>query len=54
MFHERSATRSRWPRAHSSLDRVKAVISMAGDAYPFDQRGVAALKVPIMASCFKR
>ncbi len=28
--------------------RVKAVISMAGDAYPFDQRGLAEIKVPIM------
>lgn len=29
--------------------RVKAVISLAGDAYLFDQRGLAALEVPIMA-----
>ena len=29
--------------------RVKAVISMAGDAYPFDQRGLAELEVPVMA-----
>ncbi len=29
--------------------RVKAVISLAGDAYPFDQRGLAELDVPIMA-----
>ncbi len=29
--------------------RVKAVISMAGDAYLFDQRGLAELKVPMMA-----
>ena len=29
--------------------RVKAAISLAGDAYPFDQRGLAALEVPIMA-----
>ena len=28
--------------------RVKAAISMAGDAYVFDQRGLAKLKVPIM------
>ena len=28
--------------------RVKAVISMAGDAYPFDQRGLAEIKIPIM------
>jgi predicted dienelactone hydrolase len=28
--------------------RVKAVISMAGDAYLFDQRGLAELKMPIM------
>ena len=28
--------------------RVKALISMAGDAYPFDQRGLAEIKVPIM------
>lgn len=36
-----------WP---SSADpRVKAVISMAGDAYLFDQRGLADLKVPVMA-----
>jgi predicted dienelactone hydrolase len=29
--------------------RVTAVISMAGDAYPFDQRGLAELEVPVMA-----
>jgi predicted dienelactone hydrolase len=29
--------------------RVKAAISLAGDAYPFDQRGLAELEVPIMA-----
>ncbi len=29
--------------------RVKAVISMAGDAYPFDQRGLSEIEVPIMA-----
>ena len=29
--------------------RVTAAISMAGDAYPFDQRGLAELGVPIMA-----
>ena len=29
--------------------RVTAVISMAGDAYPFDERGLAELDVPIMA-----
>ena len=29
--------------------RVKAVISMAGDAYLFDQRGLAELEVPVMA-----
>jgi predicted dienelactone hydrolase len=29
--------------------RVTAAISLAGDAYPFDQRGLAELKVPIMA-----
>lgn len=29
--------------------RVKAAISLAGDAYPFDQLGLAALEVPIMA-----
>jgi predicted dienelactone hydrolase len=29
--------------------RVTAVISLAGDAYPFDQRGLAELDVPIMA-----
>lgn len=28
--------------------RVKAVISMAGDAYPFDQRGLAEIRIPIM------
>ncbi len=28
--------------------RVKAVISLAGDAYPFDQRGLAEIKIPIM------
>jgi predicted dienelactone hydrolase len=36
-----------WPSLGDS--RVKAVISMAGDAYPFDQRGLAEIKVPIMA-----
>ena len=29
--------------------RVKAAISLAGDAYTFDQRGLAELEVPIMA-----
>ena len=29
--------------------RVKAAISLAGDAYLFDQRGLAELEVPIMA-----
>ena len=29
--------------------RVKAAISLAGDAYPFDQRGLAELEIPIMA-----
>lgn len=29
--------------------RVKAAISMAGDAYPFDQRGLAEIKVPVLA-----
>lgn len=49
------ATRAGLPAAPSGLwpsfgdPRVKAVISMAGDAYPFDQRGLAELKVPIMA-----
>jgi len=48
------ATRAGLPAAPSGLwpsfgdPRVKAVISMAGDAYPFDQRGLAELKVPIM------
>ena len=36
-----------WPSLGDA--RVKAVISMAGDAYPFDQRGLAELKIPIMA-----
>ena len=36
-----------WPSAGDP--RVKAVISMAGDAYLFDQRGLAKLKVPVMA-----
>ena len=36
-----------WPSLGDA--RVKAVISMAGDAYPFDQRGLAKLKVPVMA-----
>ena len=36
-----------WPSMGDA--RVKAVISMAGDAYPFDQRGLAELKVPVMA-----
>ena len=49
------ATRAGLPAVPSGLwpsfgdPRVKAVISMAGDAYPFDQRGLAELKVPIMA-----
>ena len=43
----RAAPPSLWP---SFADpRVKAAISMAGDAYLFDQRGLADLKVPIMA-----
>lgn len=48
------ATRAGLPAAPSGLwpsfgdPRVKAVISMAGDAYPFDQRGLAELNVPIM------
>jgi predicted dienelactone hydrolase len=29
--------------------RVTAVISLAGDAYPFDERGLAELEVPVMA-----
>ncbi len=29
--------------------RIKAAISLAGDAYPFDQRGLAKLEVPVMA-----
>jgi len=28
--------------------RVKAAISMAGDAYPFDRRGLAEVKIPVM------
>jgi predicted dienelactone hydrolase len=36
-----------WPSVGDP--RVKAVISMAGDAYLFDQRGLAELKVPLMA-----
>jgi predicted dienelactone hydrolase len=49
------ATRAGLPSVPSGLwpslgdARVKAVISMAGDAYPFDQRGLAELKVPVMA-----
>jgi predicted dienelactone hydrolase len=49
------ATRAGLPTVPSGLwpsfgdPRVKAVISMAGDAYPFDQRGLAELKVPVMA-----
>jgi predicted dienelactone hydrolase len=48
------ATRAGLPSVPSGLwpsfgdARVKAVISMAGDAYPFDQRGLAEVKVPIM------
>lgn len=48
------ATRAGLPAAPSGLwpssgdRRVKAVISMAGDAYLFDQRGLAKLKVPVM------
>lgn len=36
-----------WPSLGDA--RVKAVISMAGDAYPFGRRGLAELKVPVMA-----
>jgi len=36
-----------WPSVGDP--RIKAAISMAGDAYPFDQRGLAELEVPIMA-----
>ena len=49
------AARAGLPAAPSGLwpslgdPRVKAVVSMAGDAYPFDQRGLAELKVPVMA-----
>ncbi len=49
------ATRAGLPAAPSGLwpsfgdPRVKAVISMAGDAYLFDQRGLAELEVPVMA-----
>ncbi len=48
------ATRAGLPEAPSGMwpsfgdPRVKAVISLAGDAYLFDQRGLAELKVPIM------
>jgi predicted dienelactone hydrolase len=35
-----------WPSLGDS--RIKAAISMAGDAYMFDQRGLAELKVPIL------
>jgi predicted dienelactone hydrolase len=35
-----------WPSFRDP--RVKAAISMAGDAYQFDQRGLAEVKVPIM------
>ena len=49
------ATRAGLPVTPSGLwpsfgdPRVKAVISMAGDAYPFNERGLAELKVPVMA-----
>ncbi len=49
------ATRAGLPSTPSGLwpsfgdPRVKAAISMAGDAYLFDQRGLADLKVPVMA-----
>ena len=36
-----------WPSVGDP--RVTAAISLAGDAYPFDQRGLAALEVPVMA-----
>ncbi|MDH4148215.1 MAG: alpha/beta fold hydrolase [Acidimicrobiia bacterium] len=48
------ATRAGLPAAPSGLwpsfgdPRVKAVISMAGDAYLFDQRGLAEIEVPLM------
>ncbi|MCB0908514.1 MAG: alpha/beta fold hydrolase [Nocardioidaceae bacterium] len=49
------ATRAGLPAVPSGLwpslgdTRVKAVISMAGDAYPFDRRGLEELTVPVMA-----
>lgn len=42
----RAAPSGLWPSFGDP--RVKAVISMAGDAYLFDQRGLAELNVPIM------
>ncbi len=42
----RSVPSGLWPSMGDP--RVKAVVSMAGDAYIFDQRGLAELKVPIM------
>ncbi len=41
-----SVPKGLWPSLGDT--RVKAVVSLAGDAYPFDQRGLAELKVPIM------
>ncbi len=49
------ATRAGLPAVPSGLwpslgdTRVKAVISMAGDAYPFGRRGLAEVTVPVMA-----
>jgi predicted dienelactone hydrolase len=43
----RAAPSGLWPSFGDP--RVKAAISMAGDAYLFDQRGLADLRVPIMA-----
>ena len=43
----RAAPSGLWPSFGDP--RVKAAISMAGDAYLFDQRGLAELKVPILA-----
>ncbi len=36
-----------WPSAGDP--RVTAAISLAGDAYPFDEQGLAALEAPVMA-----
>ena len=43
----RSTPKGLWPSLGD--ERIKAAISMAGDAYPFNERGLAQLNVPLLA-----